>query len=950
MHSPLISKIRCNNPNQKSSRIANRNHLTYIGTREGVDLSPYIDHAFIEREELIVFKHADDPAYLKYMAERPGSHGLFGNIDVQSINAVANDISDMTAQGKPIFRGIVSLSGLDAQELGYTSKSKWELYMREVLPEIAAGFNIPVDKLAWTAAVHMEPTHPHCHYMFWRTDEKIQSSFIHTSLQNKCRELLSGRMFEDERKEHVIRKTTSRDFIIEYGKNAIDDAASFVNAPLSVPGHLHTPELNQLSEELCNLVSALPHSGRLNYKLVPPEIKSRVDRISSLIFDHPDVRKNVNEYVNVVWQISKTYSPTPEHHNVNLDIARKDLYTRTGNIILKAAKNLRDTFEMEIMPDQLLNPRLQNDAKIDLIEENCDAIAEGGPNMDPFPGYSDNVFRPHAICAENTVLDWTSTYREASSLFYNEKNCDEAISTLKADLKTNNVLAFELLGKIYAYTNQAGLSAQYYAKSYDGLKILYEHVPDKQNYLAYKLGKCYEHGLGTNIDYSKAIEYYSLSNSTFAKYSLGSMYLHEKGINLTPDNRSKYIDEISRLFKASADNNFAYASYAYASLCESESLSGSDKESYYQKALNSFKDQLKESPNDFLMYRLGTMFYNGKGTEVDKKAALKYFEESAEFKNGNALYALGKIYADEEAEEYNPIRAKEYFRSAIEQGNVYAACALGELYLNSGSPLFSPEKGISILNELVKSENSSAMYILGKFYARPENPDCNFHLGEQHLLNAVAHGNIRAQILLGKLYLKNELYSPSDGIKLLTPLAESGNVYAQYELGKYYASQCINVNLAEKYLSEATKQGNEFAQYSLSRLYLNRNIPIYDPAKAITYLTPLAESGNGFAQAQLGNIYLWGSHDGIEKDMNLAKYWLDLAIEQGNEYAQESWDFYKNNMYSSNVMKCSYYLFRSIFNEIGAGAYRRKQRLEDLKFFASRSKENQRAEQHKKEI
>lgn len=84
MHSALISKIRCNNPNRKSARIANRNHLTYIGTREGVDLSPS-DQAYTEKEESKVFKGSDDPTYLKYMAERPGSHGLFGNIDVRNI-------------------------------------------------------------------------------------------------------------------------------------------------------------------------------------------------------------------------------------------------------------------------------------------------------------------------------------------------------------------------------------------------------------------------------------------------------------------------------------------------------------------------------------------------------------------------------------------------------------------------------------------------------------------------------------------------------------------------------------------------------------------------------------------------------------------------------------------------------------------------------------------------
>lgn len=47
MHAPLISKIRCHNPNKQKSRVCNRNYLIYIATREGVDLSdPLYDQTF----------------------------------------------------------------------------------------------------------------------------------------------------------------------------------------------------------------------------------------------------------------------------------------------------------------------------------------------------------------------------------------------------------------------------------------------------------------------------------------------------------------------------------------------------------------------------------------------------------------------------------------------------------------------------------------------------------------------------------------------------------------------------------------------------------------------------------------------------------------------------------------------------------------------------------------
>ena len=74
MHSPLISKIRCNHPNKKGSRNANRNHLIYIATREGVDLSPLSDGT-------------------------PARSGLFGNFDISDVQSAGNSLYQLSAEG-----------------------------------------------------------------------------------------------------------------------------------------------------------------------------------------------------------------------------------------------------------------------------------------------------------------------------------------------------------------------------------------------------------------------------------------------------------------------------------------------------------------------------------------------------------------------------------------------------------------------------------------------------------------------------------------------------------------------------------------------------------------------------------------------------------------------------------------------------------------------------------
>lgn len=915
MHSPIISKIRCNDPKKRASRIANRNHITYIGTREGVDLTPST------LEEVKEFNSSDDKTYIKYIAERPKSHGLFGNnINVENIDTVSSHVANLTAQGKPVFRAIVSLSGADALELGYTTKKQWELFMNEVVPEVAAEFGIPIDKLAWVAAYHAEPTHPHCHYMFWRTDDKVQSNYIHTSVQNRCRELLSKRIFEDERQKNIIQKSSARDAVVEQSKAILN----------KLPGRLHSTDLNNIAASLNNLIQILPTTGRLNYGYMPQETKKEIDKISDIIFNHPDVKQQFNDYVNASEKLSATYSPGKKHHEVNIEKAKKDLYNRSGNIILKTAQKLVSQIQMENIPEG--TPEMA----LPLIPPDSDSPGEN------------ELF--HAEF-EGAKLAWSKNYKKAANLFYEDGDSASAIQILKEE--NNNVLSWELLAKIYSTEKQDELAIQYYQKAFHGFEQLFHTDQKMREYIAYKLGRCHEFGLGTEKNYEKAIELYSSTDNKFAQYSLGSMFLHEKGVKLTSENRSNYMNRIMQLFKSSADQGFGYAAFAYAKLCDNEGLGAGDQDQYYTQSLNSFLTQLQKSPNDYLLYRLGTMYYNGLGTEKNKSLAIDYFTKATKYNNNNAFFALGKIYADQKEELYDPIKAESFFKKAAELGNQYAGCSLAELYLDSSSSLFCPGKGLTILNSLANENNSNALFALGRYYIDIKNPDNNIFLGKEYLEKSITYGNIRAQLLLGKTYLSGILGSYVEGIALLFPLAQEGNTFAQYELAKLYASHekdFFNPILAEKYFSDVAQEGNTFAQYGQAKLYLDRESPIYNPAKALNYLVPLAESGNAIAQAQLGNLYLWGSHEGINKDIKLAKYWIDLAIDQGNEYAKESWDFYKNSMYSSMMSKCSYYLFRSIFNEIGTGAYRKKQRLEDLKFFASRSKENQEAEQHKKEI
>ncbi|MBO5093180.1 MAG: hypothetical protein J6C33_02350 [Lachnospiraceae bacterium] len=355
--SPLISKIRCPNPNKKGSAVRNRNYLTYIGTREGVDLSDpdFEKHTYEQliNSELIneinddfMEQYSPTDVYLKYISERPKSHGLFGNIDVSDISSLGSRMLSMTDEKKNIYRGIVSLSEKDALQLGYDKKENWIDFMKSTMPDIARQFSIRIEDLQWVAAVHMEKGHPHCHYMFWDTSGKLRSPYIHVSTQNKCRQLLSKEMFHVEREQEILKKTTERDFILEFGKQEFNDLKIMLKSDykMKLPGRIGQQRFADLYVKFRQLVYDLPASSRITYKLIPADLKKEVDAITELILSHPDVQKEAEQYYNSAKNIAATLSSSKKQTEWSLTKAKSDLEKRIGNIILSAAKQTRKEF------------------------------------------------------------------------------------------------------------------------------------------------------------------------------------------------------------------------------------------------------------------------------------------------------------------------------------------------------------------------------------------------------------------------------------------------------------------------------------------------------------------------------------------------------------------------------------------------------------------------------
>ena len=150
-------------------------------------------------------------------------------------------------------------------------------------------------------------------------------------------------------------------------------------------------------------------------------------------------------------------------------------------------------------------------------------------------------------------------------------------------------------------------------------------------------------------------------------------------------------------------------------------------------------------------------------------------------------------------------------------------------------------------------------------------------------------GDMYAQYLMGKLWRDGPLLIP-DSVEArywFKRAADQGHLVAQYSLAKLYLSDDLEVRDTRKgmnWLCTAAVNGSHYAMYRLAKECLKGEHIQKDTARAVERFAKSAEGGNPYAQYMLGKLYLAGKE--VPRDEEKAAYWLTQSTEQGNQYAQ----------------------------------------------------------------
>ena len=596
------------------------------------------------------------------------------------------------------------------------------------------------------------------------------------------------------------------------------------------------------------------------------------------------------------------------------------------------SENKNDDLEDAMPYDSLENSDIPDDLEMYLSSRNYDELYE--PNA---PDYNSDIFpqEPEAYLSENDKsdqaverlrIDWSKNYKLALDYMYgNEQNKsavikkdpEKAFEILSIESKSGNIIATYDIGKLYdsqmLKSNDGDtLSQQYYSKAFEDFHKLLSIVSmsdDKRDnwtksYLNYRIGKMYEYGLGVTQDYNSAIEHYKLSENKYAYFAFGNIYKYGSGVET---DYAKAFDYYMR--SLSSKGGMPFASYAVGQayeLGQGVEKDLSSAHNFYAEALKGLEKVFTKNHDDNISYKIGMMYLNGNGTDIDLECAEKYLLLSADSNNYKAQYMLGKLYQSDSKKDLQKAekilikgaenaqdktglceyslgklylsqerydKAASYLERSAAKDNYYAAYTLGKLYQEQFNDNTQAEKYLLQAADHKDDTMGIAAYRLGKLYLSENNR----RKALQYFTNAADKDSIPGMYAAGKILLDSKKTTEvSKGIRYLSSAADKDFEPAIYTLGKYYSS--FNNTKAKEYLKRSAFEYNDpNAQYILGKVYLSEN----KHKMAEDCFRRCALNGNDSGQLAYGLMLL---RDGQNK---AAFQWLRKSARSGNDIAKK---------------------------------------------------------------
>lgn len=440
-------------------------------------------------------------------------------------------------------------------------------------------------------------------------------------------------------------------------------------------------------ERFLQIYEKLPENrGVCNYKnSAMAHLRPRIDALADLYIEkyHKDDFEVLQTKLRL--QEAKYQAAYGESDDTYLQNKLSDLYSRMGNAVLRQLKEYDKSVKRA--EETILTPKpapeaLEPEQEGTWENEEQEKALEPGLQEELLgdDAATERLFEPKGL--KKYYLNWKDGYSKARDQIYVDRNYTGAIETLRRLSQNGNVLAISEMGNIYHFGRgvepDEEVAQSFYTEALEGFMACYESDP---RYCAYRIGKQYLYGQGTEKDVQRAARYLQEAadkKHSYAMYLLGGLYLQGNGVERDVDAALQYYMDAAEL-----DN--PYAQYKLGQIYEQGELADKDTEkaySYYAAALSAFLNQ--KGKDDNMLYRIGTMYLNGRGTAVDYRSAATFLHDAAELNHQQAIYQLGKLYLMDANPEKDVEKGIKFLKEAAEWGNMYAMYHLGKLAKQNG--------------------------------------------------------------------------------------------------------------------------------------------------------------------------------------------------------------------------------------------------------------------------
>ena len=638
--------------------------------------------------------------FVGYMAMRPGvqkrgSHGLFNEKDEPIIlDRVANEIANHKGN---VWSHVISLRREDAIRLGYDNSEAWRQLVMRHISDIAKNQKISLCNLKWYAAFHDTTHHPHIHLLVY--SENTKEGFLTNEGINKIRSAFANDIFKDDLQSIYQEQTLSRDELKAVSKTEFKSIVRKVQQ-----GGFENPQLENLIRKLYSQLQNV--KGKKVYGYLPPDVKETVNSIFSELAKDNNIRQLYEKWCSLESLKYKSYTQKEKELPPLVD---NKVFQPVRNMIIRTVLDMNyPVIDVEIEEPEPTEQFANDDFYVDILLK----FDESEQSENDKVTFSDNeeLTAEEFTCSNESAvtvdiddepqskyyLKWSTAYKEACKIIYNKQSkledFQKAEQLLLNESRSGNVLAIQDLGKLYS-TDKLGekdekKSFSFYEEAFQGFMeiepdsdFMFPYEPkykgqvmkpvDMRSYVWYRIGKMHCYGLGTEQDYEKAFEWFLKSaqeGNKFAQYSLANLYYYGNGVE-------KDLSQAFWWYRKSSEQGQPYASYAVAQMYSKGEYVAENKETaqrYYKAALSGFLElESKDQADDNLYYKLGAMYKNGLGTEIDIPKAIEYFEKSTE--NMWSTYQLGRLYLfGAEELEKDKEKAVEWLTKSANDGNEYA--------------------------------------------------------------------------------------------------------------------------------------------------------------------------------------------------------------------------------------------------------------------------------------